>query len=159
MKTTNQKDRILGIASILISLWVVWQTMGLQVIEKRGDPGSRLFPIIGAVIMLICGVALIIKPGKESKQFLTKEQWKSAGIIFGVYCLCTLLYFLLGFMITVPIILFIITLLFQSQSRPDDPMKKRVIRSLIFAVVAGAIIYVVYVIGLQADLPTGLIFG
>ena len=62
-------------------------------------------------------------------------------------------------MIAVPIILFIVTLLFQGQSRPDDSMKKRLIRSAIFAVVAGAIIYVIYVVGLQADLPTGLIFG
>ncbi|MBR4753547.1 MAG: tripartite tricarboxylate transporter TctB family protein [Lachnospiraceae bacterium] len=159
MKIQNQKDRILGIASVLISLWIVMQTMALQVVEKRGDPGSRLFPLIGAAIMLICGLALIIKPGKESKQFLTKEQWKSAGIIFGVYCLCVILFWLVGFMIAVPVVLFIITLLFQGQSRPDDPMKKRVIRSLIYAVIAGAAIYVIYVIGLQADLPTGLLFG
>ena len=159
MKTRSKKDMLLGVASVLISLWIVWQTMALQVIEKRGDPGSRLFPYIGAAIMLICGVVLIIKPGQDDKQFMTKEQWKSAGVIFGVYCLCTLLFWLVGFMIAVPIVLFIITLLFQGQSRPDDPMKKRVIRSLIYAVLAGAAIYVIYVVGLQADLPTGLIFG
>ena len=159
MEIKNKKDRILGIASVLISLWIVMQTMGLQVIEKRGDPGSRLFPYIGAAIMLICGIALLIKPGQESKTFLTKEQWKSAGLIFGVYCLCAVLYWLVGFMIAVPIILFIITYLFQGQSRPDDPRQKRIIRSAIYAIIAGAAIYVIYVIGLQADLPTGLIFG
>ena len=62
-------------------------------------------------------------------------------------------------MIAVPIILFIITYLFQGQSRPDDPRQKRIIRSAIYAIIAGAAIYVIYVIGLQADLPTGLIFG
>ena len=150
---------ILGVASILVSLWIVWQTMGLQVIERQGDPGSKLFPLIGAAIVFICGMVLIFKPGQDEKKFLTKEQWKSAGIIFGVYVLCTVLFWLVGFMIAVPIILFIITLLFQGQSRPDDPMSKRVIRSVIYAVIAGAAIYVIYVIGLQADLPTGLIFG
>lgn len=159
MEIKNKKDRILGIASVLISFWIVTQTMALQVIEKRGDPGGRLFPYIGAAIMLICGLSLIIKPGSDEKKFLTKEQWKSAGIIFGVYCLCAVLFWLVGFMIAVPIILFIVTLLFQGQSRPDDPFKKRLIRSAVYAVVAGAIIYVIYVIGLQADLPTGLIFG
>ena len=150
---------ILGIASVLISLWIVMETMGLQVIEKRGDPGSRLFPLIGAAIMFICGLAIIIKPGSDEKKFLTKEQWKSAGLIFGVYCLCAILFWLVGFMIAVPIILFIITFLFQGQSRPDDPKSKRLIRSIIYAVIAGAALYVIYVIGLQADLPKGLIFG
>ena len=159
MKTRSKKDMILGVASVCISLWIVWQTMALQAIEKRGDPGSRLFPYIGAAIMLICGVVLIIKPGQDDKQFMTKDQWKSAGLIFAVYCLCTFLFWLVGFMIAVPIILFIITFLFQGQSRPDDPVQKRLIRSLIYAVIAGAAIYVIYVIGLQADLPTGLIFG
>ena len=159
MKTRSKKDMILGIASVLISLWIVMETMGLQVIEKRGDPGSRLFPLIGAAIMFICGLAIIIKPGSEEKKFLTKEQWKSAGLIFGVYCLCAILFWLVGFMIAVPIILFIVTFLFQGQSRPDDPKSKRLIRSIIYAVIAGAALYVIYVIGLQADLPKGLIFG
>ena len=90
---------------------------------------------------------------------MTKAQWKSAAIIFGVYLLFALLLWLVGFMIAVPIMLFILTLMFQAQSRPDDPASKRVIRSLIYAIIAGALIYVAYVIGLQAKLPTGLLFN
>ena len=159
MKTSNKKDRILGICGVLLSAWIVYITSGLNFPINRGDPGPKLFPYIGAAIILICSIFLIIKPGKDGKTFLSKSQWKSAGIIFGLYLLFCLLLWLVGFMIAVPIMLFILTYLFQAQSRPDDPKKKRLLRSLIYAVIAGALIYVAYVIGLQAKLPTGLLFN
>ena len=159
MKNSNKKDRILGVCSVLLSLWIAWITTALNFPTNKGDPGPKLFPFIGAAIIFICGVILIIKPGKDSKTFMTKAQWKSAGIIFGVYILFAVLLWLVGFMIAVPIMLFILTLMFQAQSRPDDPPKKRIIRSLIYAIIAGALIYVAYVIGLQARLPEGLLFG
>ena len=158
MKTSNKKDRILGICSVLLSAWIIYITTKLNFPINKGDPGPKLFPYIGAGLILICGIILIIKPGKDAKAFMTKEQWKSAAIIFGIYLLFALLLWIVGFMIAVPIMLFILTLMFQAQSRPEDPVKKRVIRSLIYAIIAGALIYVAYVIGLQAKLPVGLLF-
>ena len=158
MKSSNKKDRILGICSVLLSAWIIYITSGLNFPINKGDPGPKLFPYIGAALILICGIILIIKPGKDGKVFMTKEQWKSAGLIFAVYILFAVLLWLVGFMIAVPIMLFVLTLMFQAQSRPDDPVKKRVIRSLIYAIIAGALIYAAYVIGLQAKLPTGLLF-
>ena len=158
MKTSNKKDRILGICSVLLSAWIIYITTKLNFPTNKGDPGPKLFPFIGAFIILICGIILLIKPGKDGKTFLNKSQWKSAAIIFGVYLLFCVLLWLVGFMIAVPVMLFILTLMFQAQSRPEDPVKKRVIRSLIYAIIAGALIYVAYVIGLQAKLPTGLLF-
>ena len=43
-------------------------------------------------------------------------------------------------------------------SVPDMPMKKRIIKILIFAVIAGAVIYAAYILGLQARLPKGIIW-
>ena len=158
MKIKNKKDFALGLGSILISLWIVYECFAMEVLERKGDPGSRMFPLIGAAIMFICGLVVLIKPGKESKTFLTKEQWKAAAVIFGIYILAVVLFWLVGFMITVPIILFILTYLMSALSRPNDSKKKRLIQSLIYAVIAGALVYVAYVIGLQAKLPTGLLF-
>ena len=159
MNTKNKKDRILGLCSVLVSAWMIFVTTKLNFPINKGDPGPKLFPYIGAIIILICGILLLIKPGKDSKQFMTKEQWKSAGLIFAVYLLFAVLLWLVGFMIAVPIMLFVLTLMFQAQSRPDDPLNKRIIRSLIYAIIAGALIYVAYVIGLQAKLPKGLFLG
>jgi len=157
MKKLN-KDRILGIASILISLWIYYLTTTLPESQYQGDPGSAMFPLIGAVIMFLCGLAVLIKPGKDQKVFMTAKQWKAAGVIFGIYILCAVLFWLIGFMFTVPIILFLLTFLMSAQSRPDEPVKKRLIKSIIYAIIAGALVYVAYVIGLQAKLPNGILF-
>ncbi len=160
MKIKNKKDFGLGIFGILFSAWIIWYSYA-NIPDSRyaGDPGPRLFPIIGAAIMLVCSIIILIKPDPTSKQFLTKKQWLAAGKIFGIYCLTTLLFYLIGFTATVPIILFILTYVLSKASNPDMPTKKRIISALIFAIVAGALIYLAYIVGLQARLPKGIIWN
>ena len=69
-----------------------------------------------------------------------------------------LLFYLIGFTATVPIILFILTYMLSKVSAPDTPKKQRIIKILIFAIVAGALIYCAYILGLQARLPKGIIW-
>ena len=159
MKIKNKKDFGLGIFGILFSAWVVVYAINvLRDSRYANDPGPRFFPIFGAVVMFLCSLAILIKPDKTSKKFLTKEQWKSAGIIFGVYVLTAVLFAVIGFTATVPIIIFALTYILSKQSAPDMPMKKRIIKALIFAVIAGAIIYLIYIVALQAKLPKGMLF-
>ncbi len=159
MKIKNKKDFGLGIFGILFSAWIVWySTSFLGEARYEGDPGPKLFPIIGAVIMFICSVVILIKPDPASKQFLSKKQWLAAGKIFLLYCLTALLYYLIGFTATVPIMLFILTFVLSKASKPDWTLKKRIISSLIFAIIAGAVIYAAYILGLQARLPKGILF-
>ena len=73
-------------------------------------------------------------------------------------CLMTLLFYLIGFTATVPIILFILTYMLSKVSAPDMPKKKRIIKILIFAIIGGALIYAAYILGLQARLPKGIIW-
>ena len=159
MKIKNKKDFGLGIFGILFSAWIVWYSVSfLGNARYEGDPGPKLFPIIGAVIMFICSVVILIKPDPASKQFLSKKQWLAAGKIFLLYCLTALLYYLIGFTATVPIMLFILTFVLSKASKPDWTLKKRIISSLIFAIIAGAVIYAAYILGLQARLPKGILF-
>ena len=166
MKIKNKKDFGLGIFGILFSLWIAFYSMSyIPDAKHAGDPGPRLFPLIGAGIMLVCSVAILInqedpkldKDGKV-KPFLTKKQWIAAGKVFGIYCLMTLLFYLIGFTATVPIILFILTYMLSKVSVPDMPKKKRITKIIIFAVIAGALIYAAYILGLQARLPKGLLW-
>ena len=166
MKIKNKKDIGFGIFGILFSAWIMYYSICILPDAKNmNDPGPRLFPLIGAVIMFICSVIVLIKPepvkldkdGKP-KRFLTKKQWISAAVMFGMYILTAVLYYLIGFTATVPIMLFIITYLMSKQTYPDMPTKKRIIKALIFAVIAGALIYCAYILGLQARLPKGIIW-
>ena len=158
MKIKNKKDFGLGIFCILAAALIVYLSMQLKATNYEGDPGPRMFPIVGSVIMAICGILLVIKPDPAAGAFMTKTQWFSAGKMFCVYLLTVALFLFLGFTITIPIILFILSYMLSKLSAKDISPKKRLISSLIFAVVGGALVYLAYVVGLQASLPEGLLF-
>ena len=155
MNGKSKKDRIAGVASILISGVIAWLSFNLKVSAYPGDPGPKMFPLIGAALMLICGILLVVKPGPADKQFLNKTQWKDAGIIFLCYVGFVVLLNFFGFGVAAPVVLFVLTYLMSALSMPDASKKKRIVTSLIYAVLAGAAIYVCYVVLLKARLPKG----
>ena len=157
MKIKNKKDFGLGVFCILFAALIIYLSLHLKGSGYDGDPGPKMFPIIGSVIMAICGIALIIAPEKEQKAFLTWSQWKAAFGLFGMYVGLALLLWLLGFMIAVPIVLFIITFMLSKLSVKDATVKHRLLISLIYGVVGGAVLYLAYIVGLKAQMPTGLL--
>ena len=108
--------------------------------------------------MGICGLVLLIKQDGEEKSFLTPRQWRSAGTIFLIYIAMIVLLYLFGFIVAVPVILFVLTFVLSKLSMADASVKKRLISSLIYAIIVGALIYVAYVIGLKAALPKGIVW-
>ena len=152
-----KKDSVIGIVTLLVSAWIIWMTTRLPGTSYEGDPGPKMFPMIGGVLIAICGLLLVIKPGEKSERFLTKEQWKKCGIIFGTYVLFLLLMYVFGWTVGMPITLFVLTFILSSVSMPDASIKKRIITSLIWAVCCGAGIYVAYKVGLKARVPKGLL--
>ena len=153
----STKNRILGFISLGIAIWVAWMSMGLKATAYQGDPGPRMFPLIGSVIMAVCGIVLIIAPGAKEKVFLTKEQWKSCAKLFSMYLLLILLLYLGGFLAAVPVMLFIITFMLSKLSMTDKSTKQRLITSLIFGIVGGIVLYLLYVKLLDAKMPTGIL--
>ncbi len=158
MKIKNKKDFGLGVFCILFAALITYMSLQLKATGYKGDPGPKMFPIIGGVIMAICGIALILAPEKEQKAFLTWSQWKAAFGLFGMYVGLALLLWLLGFIVAVPIVLFIVTFMLSKLSVKDATVKHRLIISLIFGVVGGAVLYLAYVVGLKAQVPTGLLW-
>lgn len=156
MKIKNKKDFWLGVGTIAISAWIILQTLQLPAPEYAGDPGPRMFPMIGGVLMLVCGILLLVKQDAPDKPFLTGAQWLAAGKIFGIYIGTVVLMLVFGWTVTVPIILFGLTYIMSKVSMPTASRKKRIITSLIWAVCAGVGVYLAYKIGLKARLPKGL---
>ena len=157
MKITNKKDFITGIVTLVVSAWIIWMTTRLPATVYEGDPGPKMFPMIGGVLMAICGILLLIKQGPETPQYLTKKQWKAAGTIFGIYVLFLLLMYVFGWVVGMPLTLFVLTFTLSSISMPDATIKKRLLTSLIWAVCCGAGIYLAYKVGLKARVPKGLL--
>ena len=155
MKIRNKKDFGLGVASILIAAFITYMSMGLRATGYEGDPGPKMFPLMGALLMAVCGILVIVKPDNEQKAFLTAVQWRSAGIMFAVYILIAVMLFLFGFAVAVPLMLFVVTFMLSKLSLKDSSRKKRLINSLIFGAVGGAVMYLAYIVGLGAKMPTG----
>ena len=155
----TKKDRLLGIILLLVSLFFFYFTMQQESARFEGDPGPKMFPLIGCILTAACGVLTLVHPEKkEGKTYLTKEEFKRAAKLFGLYAAFLLLIWALGFMITAPLLLFLISVLFSYESRPDDPIGKRLIRSAIYAVIVGAALYLLYVTALQTQLPKGALW-
>ena len=157
MKIKNKKDFGLGVFCLLFASWVTYLSMQLKSTGYQGDPGPRMFPLIGAVIVAVCGIALIIAPEKEQK-FLNREQWKAAFKLFGLYVLLSVMLWLFGFVVAVPVALFMATFMLSKLSVKDSTVKKRLLISLIYGVVGGAVLWLAYVKGLRAAMPTGVLW-
>ena len=158
MKIKNKKDFGLGVFCILFAALIAYLSMQLKATGYEGDPGPKMFPLIGSVIMAACGIALIIAPEKETKTFLTRTQWKAAFGLFGMYVALAVMLWFFGFMIAVPVVLFIITFMLSKLSVKDATVKHRLIISIIYGVVGGAVLYLAYVVGLKTQMPTGFLF-
>ncbi|MCQ2552421.1 MAG: tripartite tricarboxylate transporter TctB family protein [Clostridia bacterium] len=156
MNGKSKKDVVAGIIAIICAGIITWLSLQMKASAYSGDPGPKMFPMIGAALMFICGLLLIIKPGPEDKKFLTGTQWKDAGIIFLCYIAFVVLLHFFGFGVAAPVVLFVLTYLMSALSMPDATKKKRVITSLIYAILAGAAVYVCYVLLLKARLPKGV---
>ena len=158
MKIKNKKDFGLGVFCVLLAVWIAFMTMQLKPSLYEGDPGPRMFPMIGSVLIAACGIALIIKQGEPGRAFLSAAQWKAAGKLFSIYIFFVLLFWAFGFVVAVPVILFIVTFMLSGLSAKDKSVKQRLMMSLIFAVIGGAALYLAYVVGLDAQMPKGFVF-
>ena len=151
------KDRWLGLALILVGAFFAWQSFLLKKSNLRGDPGSSLFPLIGCGVLVVCGIILFIKPGPDGKRMkMNAEEKKRFFIIIAIYIFAVLGAWLLGILITLPIVLFIVSFLFSKSSRPDMPTGKRIITTLIYTVVVSVAIYLIYVVALQVTVRPGI---
>ena len=88
------KNKILGVVAVTIG--IVEAILTMQLVPSfiaAGDPGPKVFPMISAVLFVICGIAIFFQKEDKSKekQFMTKEQWKRLGILLGVLVVYALL--------------------------------------------------------------------
>ena len=138
-----KKDRLLGIIVLVIAAFFAYFTGKLGSTNFEGDPGPKMFPYMGSIIMALCGIILLVKPEKKEKgKFLSRDELKHAALLFGIYVLFV-------------VMMFVVSFLFSKISDPGATARARVIRSLIYSVAVTAALYLVYVVALDAKLPSG----
>ena len=150
MQKEINKDRILGIIVLAISLLFAYYTTGIKETSYVGDPGPRLFPYIACFIIGISGLILIVRKNQTNyKAYLTKEQWKRFWILFGIYVLNYLLLLLVGYKVAIPVTLALSCFLF-SKGNGTAAWKK-----LVYVAAVSFAMYALYVMILGASLPNG----
>ena len=153
------KDRYLGVALLVVSAFFIWQSTLLKKSNLARDPGSSLFPIIGCGILALCGIIMLIKPGPDGgkRMKMNAEEKKRFSIILGIYIFAVVGAWLLGILITLPIVLFVVSYLFSKSSRPDMPTGKRILTTIIYTVIVSIAIYLIYVVVLDVTVRPGIL--
>lgn len=154
MKPMN-KDKVIAAVCMVVGVAFLAASMQLPSTNLVNDPGPKVFPTIGAVIVIISSAAILLKRYETApKAYYTKEQWKKAGIMVSLFLLYLVLLWLAGFVIATPVVLLLTSYMFTDEGVKVAPWKR-----ILFAIVVTVAIYLVFVKVLVMLLPAGLIFG
>lgn len=148
-----KKDQIVG--SIIFAIGLIALFMSIQIKVKTGstDPGSRIFPLMASVLMLICGLGVVFTvKGEEEKMYLSISGWKKLAFSFVVMIAYIFALKYIGFLISTPIFLFIITSMLASGEQLA--VWKKIIYA---AVITGLFYYLLHGL-LKMNLPGGILF-
>lgn len=147
------KDKIIAAVCVLIGVIYLIGALNLPETNLAKDPGPKVFPIVGAVIVIASSAAILLKRyDNEPKAVYTKEQWKKAVIMLGLFIVYLLMLWVLGFLISTPIILLVSSYMFT-----DEGVKVALWKRVVFALALTFFLYWIFAKVLVMLLPTGMI--
>lgn len=139
-------DRILGIAAVLLAVFLTWQSYGMEAPFSYEPLGPSAFPLIIAAIIAICGVVLIVKGS-----LMVDRNPPGANIRIGTMVACVAVYAFLfqwaGFVIATAGMTAIVGRLFGGKWQ----------WTILSGVVIGIAFFLLFDKGLDVVLPTGLL--
>lgn len=140
---------------MLLGIVVFLMTTTFSIPITAAYPGPRMLPSIAAFGFVVCGLGIFVEgtmSKKEEKTFLVKEGWIRVLLTLAVIAAYIAGMTVAGYLITTPIILYVLTTMFAKGSKTT--VKGRVI----FSVAVAVIIYVIYVFAFGLTLPAGMLF-
>ena len=143
---TVRADHVSGLAFIGIGALIIALSGDLS-FGSLSFPGSGFLPTILASLLMILGVALMLR-ARESEP-VSSIEWddlRHAGPVIAIAALATVAYRQLGFVITFAAMMLALLLLVERRS---------VLRALVYSVFVTAFTFVVFNYALKAPLPTG----
>lgn len=152
------RDRISAVIVFLLSLFVIWQTStiksSLGKIAGGNDPGSRLFPYAVAIIMGICAIGKFIMRGEPDKEPFVGglKGWLRFFKIIAILIVYVFLLPKTGYLLTTFLGTFSLVYAMKDQHKINP------VKTLIFAVITTAVLYLVFGTLLHIKLPVGSLF-
>lgn len=151
----TKKERILGLVTLSIGILTIVAASFLPKSTLANDPGPKIFPIFGAILMIGGSVFTIAhKPKTTRKPLFTTAQWKRVWTLFSLFVVYAIGLWVFGFIIATVVILFVLSKLFSDSSSTAGSIIKRVLFSVIMTVA----VYLLMEKGLLVLLPKGLLF-
>ncbi len=147
------KDKKIGLGSMAAGIAVVIYSFFINVRVALREPGPRLFPRIGGIILILCGLGIFMTARKKEEPDKPFLGGKSGLINLGKAFLILLCYGILmnffGFLIPTPFFILAISRLFSQK-------KYNWVTGVIVAVVTTLILYFVFAKGFNLMLPSGI---
>ena len=151
-----KRNTIIGIVGIIavILCFIIMQSM--RQIPNLIEPGPRLMPTVGLILILVSSIMLLInglRDKKEEKPYFPEGGVKKLVFAFALLCVYGILLTLFGFLITTPFAMFA----FVNMLKEDE--KVTWWQAVLISIVVTAFLYGMFVIGFQIKLPSGILFN
>ena len=151
-----KRNTITGIVGIIavILCFIIMQSM--RQIPNLIEPGPRLMPTVGLILLLVSSIMLLInglRDQKEEKPYFPEGGVKKLVFAFALLCVYGILLTLFGFLITTPFAMFA----FVNMLKEDE--KVTWWQAVLISIVVTAFLYGMFVIGFQIKLPSGILFN
>ena len=151
-----KRNTITGIVGIIavILCFIIMQSM--RQIPNLIEPGPRLMPTVGLILILVSSIMLLInglRDKKEEKPYFPEGGVKKLVFAFALLCVYGILLTLFGFLIPPPFAMFA----FVNMLKEDE--KVTWWQAVLISIVVTAFLYGMFVIGFQIKLPSGILFN
>lgn len=151
-----KRNTITGIVGIIavILCFIIMQSM--RQIPNLIEPGPRLMPTVGLILILVSSIMLLInglRDKKEEKPYFPEGGVKKLVFAYALLCVYGILLTLFGFLSTTPFAMFA----FVNMLKEDA--KVTWWQAALISIVVTAFLYGMFVIGFQIKLPSGILFN
>lgn len=151
-----KRNTITGITGIIavIICYILMQSM--KQLPNLVEPGPRLMPTVGLVLILLSSVMLLInglRDKKDEKPYFPEGGVKKLLFAFAELCIYGGLLTLFGFIITTPFAMFA----FVNTLKEDEKVSWWM--AALISIAVTICLYAMFVIGFQIKLPSGILFN
>ncbi len=152
-----KRDQITGL--VLVAVGIVLFIMISQFSKPLTAeyPGPRLMPGIAAFGLVVCGLGIFIKgcmQKEADKKIFTKQGFLRVLISFAALWVYIVAMKYLGFLIATPFLVFGLTTYFAKASKAETKLWVRIV----FSVAVTLVIWLMYVVLFEMELPVGALF-
>ena len=151
-----KRNTITGIVGIIAVILCFILMQSMRQIPNLIEPGPRLMPTVGLILILVSSIMLLInglRDKKEEKPYFPEGGVKKLVFAYALLCVYGILLTRFGFLSTTPFAMFA----FVNMLKEDE--KVTWWQAALISIVVTAFLYGMFVIGFQIKLPSGILFN